>query len=207
MEITIKETGETEELELIDPKTGCSWIMDLLGNHNADMDHDEDNDIYTMDQKEFDWWDSLIDRYQAADDKSHEMLSELTGEAWESLTEAIQNVDGSDLEDYPERLTETLEEWVKLERENTWEGNAGANLENSQGWILSIADVVYGEHTILPGRPEANSVKEIVKEYLATYDFADSTDPADILVTVYHDGVEYSNYTCLLTADHEIDEL
>ena len=109
MTIKIKETSEMEELSLIDPKSGTDWTGDLLGNHDAEMEYDDDTGTYTMTQENYDWWSDLINRYQAADDTCHELLSELDDEASEELQLRVNDI-GCDLENYPESLLQICNE-------------------------------------------------------------------------------------------------
>ena len=112
MEIKIKETGELEELVIIDPKTGCNWAGDLLGNHAAEMTYDSDAGCYIMDQETFAWWDDLIMRYQAADDHLHEVRSRVDNP--EDLDAYLfdMSVGACDLDDYPDALTEAVNGWL-----------------------------------------------------------------------------------------------
>jgi len=108
-EFIIKETGEKEELSIIDPKSGCCWVSDLMGNHGAfnDLDTDEDTDLYVMPQEDFEWWKDLIKRYQRADNIYHELRNgnRLDDETVEELETCIQDIgSGCDLEYYPEFL-------------------------------------------------------------------------------------------------------
>jgi hypothetical protein len=103
MDVTIIETGAQEELSIIDPKTGIAWTKDLLGNYDALPDFDEETGTYKMSQEDFNWWSDLIDRYQAADDRFHELLKHIDNDRYDELLEAAQGID-VDLENYPEAL-------------------------------------------------------------------------------------------------------
>lgn len=102
MEIIITETGEKEELTLIDPKSGVNWINDLMGNHDALPDRNDEG-YHLMDQENYDWWADLVTRYQAADNKYHDLLNSLTGDDYDALLDAGQNIN-VDLENHPEAL-------------------------------------------------------------------------------------------------------
>lgn len=100
MEIKIIETSEIEELSIVDPKSGTDWVGDLLGNHDAIKDYD---DVAIMSQEDFDWWKKLIEEYQKADYRYHELLGDLDNEDREKLMGVAQDL-GCDLEDYPRFL-------------------------------------------------------------------------------------------------------
>lgn len=67
MEIKIKETNEIKTLKLIDPKTGCDWIKDFLGNNGADINYDDDDNA-VMSADDFKWWSDAVDRQSEIDD-------------------------------------------------------------------------------------------------------------------------------------------
>jgi len=110
MKIRILETGEIEELSLIDPKSGVDWIRDLMGNHDAVPLIDEKTDEYCMDQENFDWWDNLITSYQVADNRYHGLKQSLDGEAYNRLVEEYETID-VDLEDFPTVLDEVCDQF------------------------------------------------------------------------------------------------
>lgn len=112
MEIRIIETGEKAELSIIDSKSGVNWINDLMGNHNDLPEYDDDVDRYVMDQESYDWWKDLTTRYQAADDRYHELLGTIENDEYESLLDAAQNIN-CDLEDLPSLLEGLCDEYAK----------------------------------------------------------------------------------------------
>lgn len=97
MKITIIETSEKEELKIIDPESGVNWANDLLGNHGALPDYDDDT--YHMSQADYDWWDDLITDYQAADDILSDIMSELNEDDQDLANKEIYEID-CDLADY-----------------------------------------------------------------------------------------------------------
>jgi len=103
MNITINETGEKDELSIIDPQSGIEWTTDLLGNHNALPDYNDETDSYHMSKEDFDWWKDLIGRYQEADDRYHELYQSLPEENAEFLADAVREIN-CDLENFPEFL-------------------------------------------------------------------------------------------------------
>lgn len=111
MEIRINETKELETLEIVDPKTGCAWTADILGNYNAAMEWDDEDDVYTMDQDEYEWWKGLIKRYQAADDRCHEIRQ--STDDYDGFQAHMDAFSFNDLEDLPEALEYHLDAWEK----------------------------------------------------------------------------------------------
>ena len=112
MEIRIKETGEIEELTIIDPANGLCWAIDLTGD---DDNITFDGDYHTCDQETFDWWVDLIERYQAADNRLHEIRTYLSNDDRERLYEFLEQIVRCDLENYPESLEDILDRWEKLQ--------------------------------------------------------------------------------------------
>ena len=110
MEITIIETGEREKLSIIDRKSGCDWTNDLLGNHNALPDYNDDDGTYHMSQDSYDWWDDLIDKYQLADDRYNAILQNLESADHDNLISACQDIN-CDLEDLPGYINAICDEY------------------------------------------------------------------------------------------------
>lgn len=110
MNVTIIETGETATLKIIDPKSGTDWTNDLLGNHGALPDYNDETDSYHMPHDDYNWWSDLIDRYQTADDRYHELLRSLPESAYVELQEAAFGI-GCDLENFPESLQAICDEF------------------------------------------------------------------------------------------------
>jgi len=48
--------NKIEELEIVDPKTGCNYEQDLIGNAGGFDGYDEDQELYTMTSEHFRWW-------------------------------------------------------------------------------------------------------------------------------------------------------
>jgi hypothetical protein len=109
MEIKIKETGELETLEIIDPKYGVNWINDLMGNHGELPEYDDEEGIYLIDQESYDWWKDLTSRYQAADDRYYELKKEV--DDTEAFEREMQDACSCDLENMPEAMQAVCDEW------------------------------------------------------------------------------------------------
>lgn len=112
MDIKIKETGELKSLSIIDPKTGCQWTSDLLGNYNAEMVFDEDAGVHIMEQETFAWWKDLIERYQVADDHLNDVRGLVDNPEDLDAYLIDMSVGACDLEDYPQALTEAVDGWL-----------------------------------------------------------------------------------------------
>ncbi|SMB89282.1 hypothetical protein SAMN05660772_02863 [Pasteurella testudinis DSM 23072] len=69
MEIIIRQTNKKESLTIIDPKTGCNYISDFIGNTGALNDgqftYDDDKNAWICDQDTFDWWEYVVAENQA----------------------------------------------------------------------------------------------------------------------------------------------
>jgi len=108
--IKITETGKIETLSLIDPKSGCDWISDMLGNHDALVFNDDGTGdaSYIMTQSDYDWWSDLVERYQAADDRYHELLDDADDR--DALLDAMSSEPGDyDLEHQPEIMQQVCD--------------------------------------------------------------------------------------------------
>ena len=109
MNVTIIETKEQKELNITDPKSGMDWTNDLMGNHGALPEYDDESDSYQMSQEDYEWWSDLIDRYQEADDRFFELCQSLPDDESLALKEAAMTIN-SDLENYPEALQAVCDE-------------------------------------------------------------------------------------------------
>lgn len=110
MKIKIIETNEIKTINLIDPKTNVNWANDLLGNHDALNVFDEDG-MAMMIQEDFEWWVDLVDRYQAAENRSYEIWANLNGPDQLAFEDRINHITGIDLENYPEAVEGFCDEW------------------------------------------------------------------------------------------------
>ena len=112
MEIVIKETGEVEELLLIDSKTGCDWFDDLVGNHDGFNDNPEygfakefDEDGYSTgrfvtSQENFYWWEDLVCKMAALEIRIDNLRNEFGSFEVETVLAEAGSGYG-DLENYP----------------------------------------------------------------------------------------------------------
>ena len=109
MEILVN--GEVKELEIVDQKTGCHWERDLLGNADI-LGYDDEMEMPTLDEDEFEWWANYIETQQDIDDRIHALRSDLDNDDAEKFdAELIEVVDGEEFNDQPARQLEVLEKW------------------------------------------------------------------------------------------------
>lgn len=112
MKITIIETEKKEELSIVDHKSGCNWINDLMGNHDALPEYNDDDGTYHMSQDDYDWWKDLTANYQKADDRSCELLLGLSDNENEKMTNELQGI-SCDLEDLPGCINDICDDYEK----------------------------------------------------------------------------------------------
>lgn len=110
MNIQIIETGARETLSIIDPKSGMDWIQDIMGNHDALPDYNDEIDAYEMTQEDYDWWLDLTTRYERQDHRMYELRQDAESAddflaAWESYNAA------NDLEDLPGYMEQFCDAW------------------------------------------------------------------------------------------------
>jgi hypothetical protein len=111
MKVTIIETKKAETLNIIDPKSGMDWTNDLLGNHGGLPEYNDETDSYHMTQESFNWWNNLIEKYEAADYRCFEIKSMLSEEQEQGFDSGLQEVLNCDLEDMPGYMNDFCDEW------------------------------------------------------------------------------------------------
>lgn len=116
--VIIKETKETAELEIIDPKTGLDWSNDLLSNYDAGTWLGSGE--VSMSRADYDWWYKLMDRYEKADTEAYEFFEglelniidcESAGSKYSEMKDYFEEqkmVRGGDLEDEPQAILDAL---------------------------------------------------------------------------------------------------
>lgn len=104
--ITVKltDTGQTDTLSIIDPKTGIDWITDLLGNHGVYRNRD-DGAVH-MTSADCEWWQRYID----GQDRINEQLAELSAD---EVARFEQEFPGVDMEDEESAALALITEIVK----------------------------------------------------------------------------------------------
>lgn len=78
MRIIISETGEEKYLSLIDPKNGCDWVCDFIGNagglgctgdNTYTLFVPDGDGAYITDAGNFDWWENVVSEMQEFENK------------------------------------------------------------------------------------------------------------------------------------------
>ena len=84
MQVVIRETGEVKTLSIICRKTGCEWVLDLIGNHGAfdqfEKEVDEDGEgtgRWVAGAVTIQWWQSYISNLEAIEDAIESLHDEL----------------------------------------------------------------------------------------------------------------------------------
>lgn len=150
MEVKISETGERKTLAAIDPILNVDYTRDLIGNTGAfndgqffrekDADGEEILDYFVCSAETFDWWDKVIDNYNAASLAKKEAK---TLDFWNDQHEdAFDNIDSSDMELHSEQVRQfaegVLNEGKALEQGVTFktivEGVEDNNSINNARW-------------------------------------------------------------------------
>lgn len=111
MEILVN--GQVKELNIIDAKSGMEWTADLLGNHNA-LGYDDEKEMPTMSEDNFNWWSDLLPRYENADQEVFDYVSEL--DESDSFYEILNSLTACDLEDMPALMLAAIEEHKELKK-------------------------------------------------------------------------------------------
>jgi len=81
-QIEIKETGRTEEIIVIDPKTGIDWSADLIGNTDPEIEGYNDDGGMIMTQENFNWWENYCNEYEKADNLVNDFFNDLKEDCW-----------------------------------------------------------------------------------------------------------------------------
>ena len=105
MLVKILGTNEIEELVLIDGRTGCDWVNDLIGNYDGfgndtscqfkAVDDEELGLVYETSQENYYWWEACIAGIEHKD-RIAEIHAEKHG--WNAVWEVLHQVGDYDLE-------------------------------------------------------------------------------------------------------------
>lgn len=84
IQVVVRETGEVKSLSIICRKSGCEWVMDLIGNRGAmdqfEKEVDEDGEgtgRWVADAGTIQWWQSYISNLEAIEDAIESLHDEL----------------------------------------------------------------------------------------------------------------------------------
>ena len=109
MKLFIKETSAIETLSIIDPRTGCDYIFDFVGNTGA-FDHEfettDENADFAISQADYDWWTKVVADNQALEYRIAELASE---HGYDRVMDVVTSI-SSDLEDYAAAANAALDE-------------------------------------------------------------------------------------------------
>lgn len=167
IKIKIEETGNMEELSIIDPRNGLGWIVDLMGNNGDLPEYDEDNDWYVMSQDDYDWWHKLTAEYEEADNRYYDLLQECNEDERERLTAEVQDI-SCDLEDYPGYLNKVLDDFevVKDSDDNSIRSAAWAYAGAAVQAVRDAARAAAGE-AVQASRNFETTSQDALDEYMA----------------------------------------
>ena len=109
MELFIKETGAIETLAIIDPRTGCDYIFDFMGNTGAftrEFEKTDENADFAISQADYDWWAKVVADNQALENRIAELVAE---HGYDRVMDVVTS-NSSDLEDYAAAANAALDE-------------------------------------------------------------------------------------------------
>jgi hypothetical protein len=99
-QVVTRETGEVESLSIIDRKSGCDWVSDLIGNADGfaqfipelDADGDETG-RWIADASTIEWWQHYISDHETVEDAIESLRGDLeTVVEYDDIAEIIQRV-------------------------------------------------------------------------------------------------------------------
>ena len=109
MKLFFRETGAIETLAIIDPKTGCDYIFDFVGNTGAfgrEFEATDENADFAISQADYDWWAKVVADNQALEYRIAELAAE---HGYDRVMDTVAST-SSDLEDYAAAANAALDE-------------------------------------------------------------------------------------------------
>lgn len=103
--------NKIKTLEIVDPKTGCNWVRDLIGNAGGFDGYDYDKELYTMTKDTYDWWANYLKAEQALQNRASELKSSLNNDDAEKFEQDMINAGGNDLESMQLSQNAIVEKW------------------------------------------------------------------------------------------------
>ncbi|TDL57828.1 hypothetical protein E2R60_04935 [Paenibacillus dendritiformis] len=101
MKVMIKETGNLEELNLVDNATGVDSAVDVIGNYGGFTDgqfvYDDEAGVYCCSQDTFDWWSRVLHEQQELEERLESLRREHGSELVQEVLEAVGDVDLEDM--------------------------------------------------------------------------------------------------------------
>jgi hypothetical protein len=116
MKVIISETGEIEELQIIDFKSGVDLSVDLLGN--VGIHKDAVIDAVTMDRENFNWWLKYIHGYEATEKDISDLAKEIHEDAGIIRCRVFDYMGQQDMENERDRAVQIIQE-IREEFYNT----------------------------------------------------------------------------------------
>lgn len=117
MGTTIYNTGTSAviDITLIDPKTGCDWSADFIGNTSHGMSRTAPDGVdveadYYADKDACDWWERVADATQDAAWRLYEARKECDDEQHEELEALLCDSGHVDLEDVPKMINQAIDD-------------------------------------------------------------------------------------------------
>ncbi len=117
VKVKIKETNQVEELSIIDAETGCDYVGDFIGNHdalNTQFIYDDENDVWVCDQETFEWWSQVINENQKLNYRIEEMKEKYGSD---KIHNVLQDV-CCDLENHASQANGFLDDFEKTQLSN-----------------------------------------------------------------------------------------
>lgn len=104
--VKIIETGATQSLAILDPKTGLDYSGDLLGNYDGYDGYDEDSEMPTMTQETYNWWADLLGRLESAEYAAYEYRRSIDDQ--QDFDDLLSQHTNCDLENIPEAIISAI---------------------------------------------------------------------------------------------------
>jgi len=102
MTVKIRETDEMVELGIIDPKSGCNYIADFVGNTGAFdrefAEYDDDEECYIADAVDVEWWQDVIAVHEHVGYVIDAMDDPISYEDSVTIQQIVQDVMSGDLD-------------------------------------------------------------------------------------------------------------
>lgn len=88
MKIYINDKDKIETLDLIDPKNGVNWVEDFIeARARIEFNYDEDREMWSCKQEDFEWWLDVINQRQELDIKIAKLQEEFGNDLVNSVVE------------------------------------------------------------------------------------------------------------------------
>ena len=109
--------NEVKELVIIDPKTGCNYIEDLVGNADGFDGFDEEHRLDIMTTDTYDWWLNYVNVEEDLQNRIMHLLSNSDNEKKELINEALEDAADSDYEAMQFNIAQVVEKFENKSKE------------------------------------------------------------------------------------------